>query len=74
MKGQLRGASIHTCHPSEEGDVGPYKTEALAAYPSDMCRAMAEALMQALLAWEPSVLVPLKSLPVGGRSLFDSSG
>ena len=49
-----------------EGDVGPYKTETLAAYPSDMCKAIAEALLTALLARKPSVLRTLKSLPVGG--------
>ena len=34
--------------------------------PPDMCKAIAEALLTALLAWKPPVLKPLKSLPVGG--------
>ncbi len=54
---------MYTCRLSH---VGPYRTEALAAYPSDMCKAIAEALLTTLLTWKPSVLKTLKSLPVGG--------
>ena len=57
---------VHMSPVRKKGDVGPFKTEALAAYPPDMCEAVAEALLTATLAWKPSVLKPLKSLPVGG--------
>ena len=57
---------VHMSPVRKKGDVGPYKTESLAAYPSDMCKAIAEALLTALLARKPSVLRTLKSLPVGG--------
>ena len=38
----------------KRGDVGPFRTESSATYPSDMCRAIAEALVASFLQWRPT--------------------